>query len=417
MSGPTLPSTASGQPPPEGTAAARARAEMVARLDAAGDLRPGPVRNALLALAREELMPQAYVRRSKPEESPPRWDLLDWAVPADRPELLDVLYGGESVLIQHDGEPILGRLSAPRSGGAITSMSSTVGMTAGLLQDLDLLPGQRVLDIGTGAGVTAAVACRICGDGNVVSVDRDRHVTASARGHLAALGHTPTVVTGDGADGWPGHAPYQRIFVSYAVRRVEPAWVAQLAPVGRLLVTVTGSSPSWPGLAVITRTPDGRVCGELRAVEFGHRPGHGFHRIFLSRAFLNKIADGPGTTEVRRQAPPADEQRGMWLALEHLRPGLVRNWGADHLMIGAPGCGSWMTARPDGHGSWIVTTSGPRHIWDEIQEVAAQWRGSGSPASYRLHIDDRGQQWVGAEDGATELSWPLPSRPTPEPSR
>lgn len=104
--------------PSAGQEATRARAEMIARLKTAGDLRPGPVRDALLALPREELMPQAYVRRSKPEESRPRWDLLDWAVPADREELLVVLYGGKSVLVQHDGEPILNRVPGPRSGGA-----------------------------------------------------------------------------------------------------------------------------------------------------------------------------------------------------------------------------------------------------------------------------------------------------------
>ncbi|MEU0341857.1 hypothetical protein ABZ092_23605 [Streptomyces bobili] len=129
---------------------------MVARLEEAGVLRPGPVRNALLAIRREVLIPQAYVRRSQPGEEPPRWDLLDWAEPAYRDELLALLYGGESVLVQHAGERLLGRVPGPRSGGAITAMSSVVDMTAGLLQSLDLRPGQRVLDIGTGAAVTAA---------------------------------------------------------------------------------------------------------------------------------------------------------------------------------------------------------------------------------------------------------------------
>lgn len=89
---------------------AAARAEMVAGLEAAGHLQAGPVRDAFLAVRREVLMPQAYVRRSRPDETPPRWDLLDWAVPADREELLGLLYGGESVLVQHDGEPVLGRV-------------------------------------------------------------------------------------------------------------------------------------------------------------------------------------------------------------------------------------------------------------------------------------------------------------------
>ncbi len=184
---------------------------MVAGLEETGALRSGRVRNALLAVRREVLIPQAYVRRSPRGEVPPRWDLLDWAEPAGREELLALLYGGESVLIQHAGERIFGRVPGSRSGGAITSMSSVVGMTAGLLQHLDLQRGQRVLDIGTGAAVTAAIACWICGDRNVVTLDRDAHLTEAAQARLADLGYRPIAVAGDGSEGRPYGAPYDRI--------------------------------------------------------------------------------------------------------------------------------------------------------------------------------------------------------------
>ncbi|MDH6697071.1 MULTISPECIES: hypothetical protein [Streptomyces] len=101
---------------------AATRRAMVAELEARNGLRPGPVRDALLALPREVLMPQAYVRRSAPGEDPPRWDLLDWSAPQDRPEWLGLLYGGGSVLVQHDGEPVLSRAGGSRSGASITSM-------------------------------------------------------------------------------------------------------------------------------------------------------------------------------------------------------------------------------------------------------------------------------------------------------
>ncbi|AYV32238.1 hypothetical protein EES41_36385 [Streptomyces sp. ADI95-16] len=105
------------QLPGPGPGPAAARAAMVARLEQEGALHRGPVREALLAIPREVLMPQGYVRRTELYEAPVQWQLLDWAVPADRAEFLDVLHCGESVLIQHDGEPILGRESGVRRTG------------------------------------------------------------------------------------------------------------------------------------------------------------------------------------------------------------------------------------------------------------------------------------------------------------
>ncbi|WND40744.1 protein-L-isoaspartate O-methyltransferase (plasmid) [Streptomyces sp. BB1-1-1] len=391
--------------------AAAARAAMVARLEQAGDLAAGPVREALLALPREVLMPQAYVRRSTPDEKPPRWDLLDWARPGDREELLGVLYSGDSVSVQHEGEPLLGRDGGPRCGGSMTAMSSTMGMTAGLLDVLDLRGGQRVLDVGTGAAVTAGVMCFVCGDGGVVTLDVDRHVGEAARARLADLGYRPAVVCGDGTAGWPKGAPFDRIFVSFAVPCIPPALVDQLSPGGRALMTLGTSSPSWPGLAVITKTPAGEVVPELRAVEFGHRGGAGFERLFLSADFRKRIATGEGRwTQRSRLVPPADTDRGMWLALDHLHPGLVRNFGADDLTIGAPECGSWMRARPVGHRRWEVTVDGPRDIWAEIHDVAERWRAAGSPDRFRLVFDeDNGQRAVSS---CGRLSWQL-SAPHP----
>ncbi|MDR3033123.1 MAG: methyltransferase domain-containing protein [Kitasatospora sp.] len=402
---PLLPAQATGDT--SGTIAARAA--MVARLEEMGELGPGPVCEALLALPRQILIPQAYVRRTGPDEMPPCWDLLDVSRPADREELLERLHSGDSVAIQHDGEPILGRVPGPRRGGVMTAMSSTMGMTAGLLQLLDLRPGQRVLDVGTGAGVTASVACFVCGDEDVVTLDIDPHVTEAAGERLSALGFRPAAVTGDGVAGWSDAGPYDRIFVSFAVRHVPQALVKQLAPGGRALMTLGTSSPSWPGLAAIERRPDGSVEAELRAVEFGHRAGAGFDRLFLSAAFRASITAGDGRTQRSRLAPPADTARGMWLALDHLHPGLVRHFGAEDLTVGAPGCRSWMRVEAVGDGRWDVTTSGPRDIWAEIQDVAGQWRAAGEPDVYRLHFDPGGIQRATSPNGA--LTWHLPPVP------
>ncbi|MPY31559.1 protein-L-isoaspartate O-methyltransferase [Streptomyces adustus] len=395
--------------PPSGAEVdpAAARAAMVAELERNDGLRPGPVRDALLTLPREVLMPQAYVRRGAPGEEPPRWELLDWSVPQDRPELLGLLYGGASVLVQHDGEALLGRGRGTRSGASITSMSTVVGLTASLLQELELRAGQRVLDVGTGAGVTAAVACRICGDQGVVTLDRDRHLTDAAAVRLADLGLRPGVVCGSGDEGCPARAPFDRIFVSYAMQRVPAALVEQLAPGGRLLAHITSASPSWPALAVVERTADGQVTAELRAVEFAHRAGHGMQRIRLDEEFRQRIADEQGSwTQRSMLAPPADTDRGLWLAADHLLGGLVRDFGAEPLSIGAPGCGSWLRVEPVGRSRWDVTVHGPRDIWKELQDLAIRWRAAGSPGRYRLLFEPDGRQRAVSACG--RLSWHLP---------
>ncbi|WP_308409271.1 methyltransferase domain-containing protein [Streptomyces sp. BV129] len=395
------------QPDGDTSEAVAARAAMVARLEESGALGPGSVREALLVLPRQLLMPQAYVRRSAPDETPPLWDLLDFSRPGDRAELLERLHSGDSVAIQHDGEPILGRVPGPRRGGEMTAMSSTMSLTADLLQQLDLRAGQRVLDVGTGAGVTAAAACFVCGDDGVVTLDIDPHVTAAARERLSAIGYQPTVVTGDCTTGWPEAGPYDRIFLSFAVPRVPQSVVEQLAPGGLALMTLGTSSPSWPGLAVIRKGLDRTVEAELRAVEFGHRAGAGFDRLFLSAEFRATITTADGWTQRSWLAPPADAQRGMWLALDALRPGLVRHFGTKDLTIGAPECGSWMRVSEVGYHRWEVTTSGPRDIWAEVQDVAARWRAAGEPDTYLLHLGTDGAHRATSANGA--LTWEFTS--------
>ncbi|MFD3470664.1 hypothetical protein ACFWWM_30735 [Streptomyces sp. NPDC058682] len=156
---------------------------------------------------------------------------------------------------------------------------------------------------------------------------------------------------------------------------------------------------------MIERRPDGSVEAELRAVEFGHRAGAGFDRLFLSAAFRSTITPDGGHTQRSRLAPPGDTARGLWLALDHLYPGLVRDFGAADLMIGAPECRSWMRVRAVGHRRWDVTTSGPRDIWAEIQDVAGRWRAAGESDVFRLHFDADGSQRASSPNGA--LTWQL----------
>lgn len=124
-----------------------------------------------------------------------------------------------------------------RDGHAISS-STQPSLMAGMLEQLELEPGQRVLEIGAGTGYNAALMAQIVGPaGHVATIDVDDEVVAGARQHLAAAGFDVVeVVCGDGVQGYAPGGPYDRIIVTVGAHDIAPAWRTQLAPGGRLVV-------------------------------------------------------------------------------------------------------------------------------------------------------------------------------------
>jgi protein-L-isoaspartate(D-aspartate) O-methyltransferase len=122
--------------------------------------------------------------------------------------------------------------------GQPISSSSQPAIMAIMLDQLDLAPGQRVLEIGAGTGYNAALMSHIVGsDGTVVSVDIDSEVAAQAREHLTSAGYQDvTVVAADGAVGYPPSAPYDRVIATVGVSDLAPPWLDQLSPGGRIVV-------------------------------------------------------------------------------------------------------------------------------------------------------------------------------------
>jgi protein-L-isoaspartate(D-aspartate) O-methyltransferase len=122
--------------------------------------------------------------------------------------------------------------------GHPVSSSSQPTIMAIMLDQLGLAPGQRVLEIGAGTGYNAALLGYIVGaDGTVVSIDIDDDLVAGARANTVEAGYPGVrVVCADGADGFADAAPYDRIIATVGVWDLAPAWLAQLAPGGRLVV-------------------------------------------------------------------------------------------------------------------------------------------------------------------------------------
>jgi protein-L-isoaspartate(D-aspartate) O-methyltransferase len=129
-------------------------------------------------------------------------------------------------------------------------------MVALMAQMLKLTGREHILDVGTGSGYGAAVLAELGRD--VVTIERHTDLAERARRTLAELGYTNiTVVTGDGSQGYPAMAPYDRILVAAASPRVPQALVAQLAPNGRLILPV--GEPGLQTLTVITTDAEGRA--------------------------------------------------------------------------------------------------------------------------------------------------------------
>ncbi|MGH3869598.1 MAG: methyltransferase, FxLD system [Pseudonocardiaceae bacterium] len=124
------------------------------------------------------------------------------------------------------------------SEGVAVSSASSAGTVAGMLQQLEVRPGHRVLEIGAGTGYNAALLARLAGpQGKVTTVDIDAGVAEGARRNLAATGYAGVrVICGDGADGYAPAAPFDRIIVTAGAWDLPPAWLGQLAPGGRIVV-------------------------------------------------------------------------------------------------------------------------------------------------------------------------------------
>lgn len=121
--------------------------------------------------------------------------------------------------------------------GLATSSLSAAHIQVTMLEQAQLKPGMRVLEVGSG-GCNAAMIAELVGEsGSVVSLDIDPDIVESARGYLDAAGYERVaVVLGDAEYGYESGALYDRIIVTAGAWDIPPAWWEQLAPGGRIVV-------------------------------------------------------------------------------------------------------------------------------------------------------------------------------------
>jgi protein-L-isoaspartate(D-aspartate) O-methyltransferase len=363
------------------------RDRMVDRLLSAGAVRPGPVADALRAVPRHVFLPGVDPAAAYEDEAIP----TKWA---------------------EDGRP--------------TSSSSQPAIVAAMLAQLRVRPGHRVLEIGTGTGWNAALLDHLVGPtGAVTTVDIDATVTGQATRNLAAAGAGAVrVVEGDGAAGWPDGAPYDRIILTAAARDLAPAWWAQLAPDGRLVLPLAlrGSQRSVAferaGEGVLESASivdcgfmplQGELAGDDPIRPLG-RPG-----LFLMQedppadpaALLAALDEGP-LLSVPVDVSRREAMTGLrtWLALHEQAAGdlLALRDGArwpTPVLVGSAGfaalvpAGESTEARGYGAGSDVLVSRLLGHVRD--------WHETGRPASTRVRIR--------AYPAGTELTGPTLDRP------
>ena len=173
------------------------------------------------------------------------------AVPREKfvlPEFADTAYADQAM---------------PISCGQTISQPYVV---AYMTEQLEVKREHRVLEVGTGSGYQAAILAQLAGE--VFTVERYRTLAEGARRKLAELGYdNVTVVVGDGLNGLPAHAPYDRIIVTAAAETIPQVLVDELAE-GGVMILPLGQHRGPQRIVKLTRGKDGVTQQDLIWVRF-----------------------------------------------------------------------------------------------------------------------------------------------------
>lgn len=364
---------------------------LVAELSTSGALTP-QWRTAFLAVPRHLFVPDLVWCEDHNGQGP--YPLRR----ADQPDAwLQMVYRDEPVITQiNDGGPAAGH-------PVYTSSASMPSVVAEMLTALRAEPGCSVLEIGTGTGWNAALLAHRLGAEHVISIEIDPQVSAHAQAALAAAGYGGvTVITGDGALGYPGQAPYDRVLSTACVYQVPYPWVSQTRP-GGLVVTPWGTEYYNGHLLALTVAGDGSATGcivgktsfmtlrdqrvpwvpiaDIATDDSETRAEHKLsrrHPRYYVASYEARTAIGIQVPRcVPRYVPPdGHDPDGILWFLDQWS----RSWAAVHHRPGEPG-------------PYRVRQYGPRRLFDEVSAAYQQWKAAGKPPAdaWRITVTPDGQ--------------------------
>ncbi|MFJ7419716.1 methyltransferase domain-containing protein [Streptomyces uncialis] len=290
--------------------------------------------------------------------------------------------------------------------GVATSSSTHPGLMAGMLEDLRVDDGHRVLEIGTGTGYNAALLSARLGDRLVHSVDIAPELVEVARQRLAGLGLRPSLAHKDGRDGFPGGGRFDRIIATCSVPRLPDAWIGQLLPGGAILTDLDLGIAG--GLTRFTPEEDGTVLGRFTMTTGQFMPARA---SALSYERAPRVPYAPESGR-RPSHVTADAIRGTYpfrllLAFALPRAELVHHTDDD---------GTWSVQLQTADGAWArvplggepyVTEGGDGALWREVEATWGWWNEQGRPGTDRFAVVQEPDGRTHARCLSTRARWDL----------
>jgi protein-L-isoaspartate(D-aspartate) O-methyltransferase len=141
----------------------------------------------------------------------------------------------------------------PIGSGQTISQPYTVAVQTELL---NVAPGMKVLEIGTGSGYQACILVEL--DAKVYTIERQKNLYEKTKAFLPTIGYSPKMFFGDGYKGLPAYAPFDRILITAAAPEVPHSLLDQLKPDG-LLVAPVGPSDGIQIMRTFLKMHDGSL--------------------------------------------------------------------------------------------------------------------------------------------------------------
>lgn len=364
----------------------RLREHMVAALVQAGDITDERWRQAFAAVPRHALVPRYY--------RPDNYHEIDATKVVDHSRWLRSVYSDETLITQ-------------KTACTVTSSGTMPGLVALMLHALDVRDHHWVFQVGTGTGYTAGLLCERLGSSNVTTVDIDPALGQAADARLASMGYHPTVITGNGADGYSPNAPYDRFLATCALRRIPSTWLTQAASGARIV------APLAKGLIV------------LDVQDMNHATG----RFLAEGGYFMPLRDNAdnGTAHVTSSVKTTAQNHSRRTTLgprdtfyqQHMR--FLLTLALPDVFVGQHGptlddliiqdhTGS--SARLDSahDDSFFVTETGSRALWVEVEQIHQLWHDCHQPRRERFGLSVvHERQWVWLDSPDSPHTWVLPA--------